>query len=123
MLSIDGVLTVIDAAKGEVVYQRMLDLSPVMAHGGPLSGPLRGGCGASPTLAGKYIYIWDNQGSTLVIEPGRDFKQVARNRVEQSYGDRNECTISNPVFEGKRIYRRGDVNLYCIEEGASANAR
>ncbi len=121
VLSIDGVLTVIDAAKGEVVYQKMLDLSPVMAHGGILSGPLRGGCGASPTLAGKYIYIWDNQGSTVVIEPGRDFKQVARNRIEQlwyQYGapQRNECTISNPVFEGKRLYRRGDVNLYCLGE-------
>jgi len=115
-LSVDGVLTVIDAAKGEVVYQRMLDLSPMMVHG----GVIRGGCSSSPTLAGKDIYIWDNQGSTVVIEPGRTFKQVARNRIEQlwfRYGpERNECTINNPVFSGSRLFYRTEANLYCIAE-------
>jgi hypothetical protein len=105
-----------DAAKGEVVYQRVLDLSPYMYHG----GIIRGGCGSSPTLGGKYIYIWDNQGTLVVIEPGREFKQVARNRVEQlwfRYGfERNECTQSSPVFVGNRMYSRGEVNLYCIGE-------
>ena len=115
-LSVDGVLTVIDAAKGEVVYQKLLDLTPFMWHG----LVSRAGCSASPTLAGKYIYIWDDQGSTIVIESGRTFKQVARNRIEQNwyrYGpERNECTISNPVFSGKQMFYRGEVNLYCIEE-------
>jgi outer membrane protein assembly factor BamB len=115
VVSIDGVLTVMDAAKGEIVYQKVLDLSPTMGY-----GPRRGGCSASPTLAGKYIYLWDGQGGTVVIEPGRTFKQVARNRIEQLYfrwGPAcNECTISNPVFSGKRMFYRGEVNLYCIGE-------
>ncbi|MFB3891925.1 MAG: PQQ-binding-like beta-propeller repeat protein [Phycisphaerae bacterium] len=114
VLSVDGVLTVIDAAKGEVVYQKLLDLAPWMVH----NGIIRCGCGASPTLAGKHIYIWDNQGTALVIEPGRQFKQVARNRIEQiwfRYGpERNECTVSNPVFWGKRMFYRTEANLYCI---------
>ena len=112
----DAVLTVMDAAKGEVVYQRVLDLNPHMYHG----GIIRGGCGSSPTLGGKYIYISDNQGTTVVLEPGRSFKQVARNRIEQlwfRYGfERNECTQSSPVFIGNRLYTRGEVNLYCIGE-------
>jgi outer membrane protein assembly factor BamB len=115
-VSSDAVLTVMDAAKGEVVYQRVLDLNPHMYHG----GIIRGGCGSSPTLGGKYIYISDNQGTTVVLEPGRAFKQVARNRVEQlwfRYGfERNECTQSSPVFIGNRLYTRGEVNLYCIGE-------
>lgn len=114
-LSVDGVLTVIDAAKGEVVYQRMLDLSPLMYHSGAI---VRAGCSGSPTLGGKYIYISDDQGTTLVIEPGRTFKQVARNRIEQLYfrygPERNECSISNPVFSGDKLYYRGEINLYCI---------
>lgn len=114
-LSVDGVLTVIDAAKGEVVYQKLLDVSPIMNHSGTI---IRAGCSSSPTLGGKHIYIWDDQGSTVVIEPGRAFKQVARNRIEQPwfrYGaERNECTISNPIFSGNRIFYRGEVNLYCI---------
>jgi outer membrane protein assembly factor BamB len=117
VVSCDGVLTVIDAAKGEVVYQRMLDGSPLMTHTG---SPIRGGCGASPTLAGKYIYLWDNQGTALVIEPGRTYKQVARNRVEQIFlrwgPERNECTVSCPVFSGRRLFYRGEINLYCIGE-------
>ena len=56
----------------------------------------------------------------MVLEPGRAFKQVARNRVEQlwfRYGfERNECTQSSPVFVGNRLYSRGEVNLYCIGE-------
>ena len=116
VLSTDGVLTVIDSAKGEVVYQKHLDVAPYMVHG----GVIRGGCGSSPTLAGKYIYIWDNQGATVVIEPGRTFKQVARNRIEQlrSSSDRNECMLSNPVFSGKQIFVRTEANLYCIGETA-----
>lgn len=114
IVSVDGVLTVIDSATGEIVYQKLLDLSPMMVHG----GIVRAGCSSSPTLAGKYIYIWDNQGSTVIIEPGRQFKQVGRNRLENlwfRYGpERNECTTSNPVFSGNRMYYRGEVNLYCI---------
>jgi len=116
-VSSDAVLTVMDAAQGEVVYQRVLDLNPHMYHG----GIIRGGCGSSPTLGGKYIYISDNQGTTVVLEPGRAFKQVARNRIEQlwfRYGfERNECTQNSPVFVGNRLYSRGEVNLYCIGEG------
>jgi outer membrane protein assembly factor BamB len=115
VMSVDGVLTVIDAAKGEVVYQKLLDFSPLMYHNGPI---VRAGCSGSPTLAGKYIYLWDDQGTAVVLSPGRTFKQVARNRIEQlwfRYGpERNECTISNPIFCGNRLFHRGEVNLYCI---------
>ena len=121
LVNTDGVLTVMDAAKGEIVYQKLLDLGPLAAPYGSGS-PLLGGCASSPTLGGKHIFLWDNQGTAIVIEPGRTFRQVARNRIEQLWyrGDarngpvRQEATNSCPVFENKRLYYRGEVNLYCI---------
>ena len=109
-----GNLTVVDAAKGEVLYQRQLDLDVFMPYNG---GMLKGGASACPTLAGKYIYIWGNQGVCVVLEPGRTFKQVARRRIECPVvwrDQRQETTMSNPIFEGDRMYYRAEHNLYCI---------
>ncbi len=104
-----GVLTVLDAEKGEIVYRKLLDAD--------VYSTFRGGMGSSPTLAGKFIYLFGNQGVTLVIEPGRTYRQLAKNRVEScsptSRGQ--ESMESCPVFEGKRLYYRGTENLYCIE--------
>ncbi|HUU42540.1 MAG TPA: PQQ-binding-like beta-propeller repeat protein, partial [Planctomycetota bacterium] len=61
-----GVLTVVDVAAGEVVYQRLLDLEIFMPYNGP--GLLKGGASAGPTLGGKHIYIWGNQGTCVVLE-------------------------------------------------------
>ncbi len=125
----DGILSVVDAVKHELVYQKYLDLD-----NGP-GGVSRGALGGSPALAGSYIYIFGNQGTCLVIEPGRAYKQAAKNRVEficQDPGQASwnylaaefpyvmigglEQSISCPVFEGTRMYYRGTANLYCIEE-------
>ena len=113
-----GVLTVVDVEKGAVVYQKMLDLDLYMHHN---FGVGRGGAGSSPTLAGKYIYIFGNQGTCLVLEPGRTFKPVARNRLSMicepgHWRERQEVAETCPVFEGKRMYYRAEENLYCIEE-------
>jgi outer membrane protein assembly factor BamB len=108
-----GLLTVVDMAKGEVAYQRQLDIDVVMPYNG--AGNLKGGSAASPTLAGKYIYFWGNQGTCLVIEPGRKFKVVARNRIENftaSWPAHQEATTTEPIFEGQRMYYRGEYTLY-----------
>jgi hypothetical protein len=120
----DGVLSVIDAAKRELVYQKMLDADLYMKHSGC---PGRGGCCSSPTLAGRYIYLFGNRGTCLVIEPGREYRQVAKNRMERIAGKTNaswggvgsgdpESTASCPTFEGGRLYYRALDSLYCIEE-------
>ena len=56
-LSSFGVLTVVDMAKGEVVYQRRLDLDIFMPYNG--AGNLKGGATASPTLAGR-VRPWES---------------------------------------------------------------
>ena len=53
-----------------------------------------------PTLAGS------DSGKTVVFEPGRAYKEVARNTLEKY-----RCS---PVFEGKRMYIRAFDHLYCM---------
>ena len=71
---------------------------------------------ASIVLAGSHLYIMDNRGTTVVVKLGRTFKQVAMNTLEHlNTENRQEITNSTPIFEGKRMYYRGEENLYCIE--------
>ncbi len=116
----DGLLSVVDAEKYEVVYQKILEMD-----NGP-GGVSRGVQGSSPALGGKYIYVFGNEGTCVIFEPGRQYKQVAKNRVESyctgyvfwgtQYGTQMEQTLSCPIFDGNRMYYTGLINLYCIEE-------
>ncbi|OAI47567.1 hypothetical protein AYO44_01435 [Planctomycetaceae bacterium SCGC AG-212-F19] len=75
---------------------------------------------ASPTLIGKHIVIQDNQGTALVLEPGRTFRQVGKNRLATVLErwwpiPAQETTgYSPPVPDGNRLYVRGERYLYCI---------
>jgi len=110
-----GVLTVVDVKEAKVVYQKMLDLDHFqMANDGAARG-----IGISPTLAGKHLYLFGNNGAALVLEPGRAFKQVAKNKLENvasvgHWGERQERFVSTPVFDGKRLYLRGEGHLYAL---------
>jgi hypothetical protein len=79
------------------------------------------GVAASPTLAGKNIYITDDAGYTHVIEPGPQLKELGRNVIENihlSGQGGNPCGqdtfATSPYFEGKAMYLRGEEYLYCI---------
>ena len=84
--------------------------------------------GSSPALAdgvfvpffGQHIFLCDNQGTTVVIEPGRAFKEVARNRLDTVL-DRHlplpaqeTLTYSPPITDGNLIFLRGERYLYGI---------
>ncbi len=110
-----GVLTVIDIAGGKIVYQKLLDLDVFQDHN---EGAARG-VGASPILAGNHIYILGNSGTTLVLEPGRVYRQVAKNTIERvamrgEWSERQERFVANPVADGDRLYLRGEDVLYAI---------
>jgi hypothetical protein len=117
-VDIDGTLSVVDIAAGKVLYQKMLDVNLLNHHNMKAAR----GLGSSPAQAGKYIYIFGNQGTAVVLEAGRVFKQVAKNRLENSLGigqwyEHQESSISSPVFDGDRLYYRAEENLYCIGGG------
>jgi outer membrane protein assembly factor BamB len=87
-----SIFSVIDSTNGSVVYTKNLRLG-----GKPYP---------SITLAGNYLYVSSDNGRTVVLKPGREYEEVARNKLE--------TFRSSPVFKGKCLYIRGYKNLYCI---------
>jgi outer membrane protein assembly factor BamB len=108
-----GTLYCADLATGKTLYRREADFDELHSYN-------HIGVAASPTLLGKYIAVMDNQGSCLVFEPGRVFKQVAMNRIQtmlpRDWPIPPQETIANgpPVPDGDRLYIRGEQYLYCI---------
>ena len=86
--------SVVDAISGKVAYFDRLDFG--------------GRVYPSIAFAGKYVYVSSDNGTTIVLEPGREFKEIARNTLESFR--------SSPVFEGKRMYVRTLKHLWCIGE-------
>jgi outer membrane protein assembly factor BamB len=85
------------------------------------------GVAASPTLAGRNIYITDDAGYTHVLEPGPQFKESGGNVIENihlsSLGGnpcKQESFVTSPYFEGKAMYLRGEEYLYCITRESQA---
>jgi outer membrane protein assembly factor BamB len=77
---------------------------------------------ASPALIGKHIVIQNNQGTALVLETGRTYREVRRNQLatqlDRYWPIPAQETISYapPVADGNRLYIRGERYLYCIGE-------
>ncbi len=94
-VSTGRILNVLDAADGRTVYSKRLNLG---------SGPVW----ASLCVAGKNVYISSRDGTTLVIETGRQYKELSRNTLEYF--------ISTPVFHRNRMYVRTSERLFCIGE-------
>ncbi|MBY0522612.1 MAG: PQQ-binding-like beta-propeller repeat protein [Gemmataceae bacterium] len=94
-LSAMGILNVVDAGTGKVVYEQRLAFGSGQVY-------------PSIAVAGGLLFISSDEGITLVLEPGREYKEVAKNTLEKFR--------STPVFQGKRMYIRGREYLYCIGE-------
>ena len=114
LLNNTGVLTVVDVETMKVVYEKLLDLDHFQtAHEGAGRG-----ISVSPALAGGRIYLLGNTGATLVIKPGRQYEQLAKNRIEtvfwRYWGMRHERFVAPPAFDGKHLFIRGDRHLYCV---------
>jgi hypothetical protein len=94
-MNASSVFSIVDAMTGQVVSERRLDF------GGGQSYP-------SITLAGNWLFVSSDNGTTIVLEPGREYKELARNSLE--------TFRSSLVFEGKRMYVRTTKGLWCIGE-------
>lgn len=87
-----GNYSVIDAASGEVLGARKLDLG--------------GTAYPSITFAGGRLYVSSDTGKTLVLEPAVEYKELAVNQLPRFR--------SSPLFDGERVYIRTERALYCI---------
>ena len=106
-----GGLIVNDATTGEILYRKILPMKPRTAYWA------WGGASTCPSLAGKNIYLMDNQGTTVIIQPGREYKELAVNHIDDSRDGKEQVqNLANPFFEGSRIYYRSPNFLYCIGE-------
>ena len=91
LLETYGLVTCYDAKNGTMVWEE--DLAETFY--------------ASPSLVGDNIYLMTEDGITIIIKAGREFKEVGRCELGESV---SAC----PAFMDGRIYIRSEENLYCI---------
>jgi outer membrane protein assembly factor BamB len=87
----DNFLHCIEASTGEIVWVERLS----------------GMHSASPVLADGRIYILSEDGVTLVLRPGPQYDEIARNSIGET------CLASMAVSQG-HFYVRSSEHLYCI---------
>jgi outer membrane protein assembly factor BamB len=104
-----------DLATGRMLYRKEMDLEGFTHYNAVAVA-------ASPTLVGKHIFVCDNQGTTLVLEPGPAYNVVTRNRIATQL-DRTlpipaqeTLCYAPPLADGGRLYFRGEAYLYCVGE-------
>jgi hypothetical protein len=108
-------LYVSDLATGKMLYRKETELEGFTHYNAVAVA-------ASPTLVGKHVMICDNQGTTLVLEPGPTYKVVVRNRIGTVIDrpwpipSQETLTYSPPIADAGRLYLRGEAYLYCIGE-------
>lgn len=91
MVNDTGIGTCVEAKTGEKVWQERL--------GGNYS--------ASTVFADGRIYFTDEDGKTIVVAAGREFKKLAENHVDGR-------TLATPTFLDGAIFLRTDTHLYRI---------
>ena len=93
LVSDNGIATCMDAVTGEQHWQERL--------GGNFS--------ASPTFADGRIYLLDEDNTTTIIAPGKNFQSLAINKLEGR-------TLATPAMVDDTIFLRTDTHLYSIRK-------
>ena len=66
---------------------------------------------ASPVGAADRIYLLSEEGSTVVLQRGREVKVLAVNELDETF-------FASPVIVGDAIYLRGSAHLYCFTKSS-----
>jgi outer membrane protein assembly factor BamB len=93
MVDDGGIATCLEARTGEMVWRARI--------GGTHS--------ASPLLAGRRVYFFDEDGKATVIEAGRTFKVLAENQLDDGF-------MASPAAAGRALVVRTRTHLYAIAE-------
>jgi outer membrane protein assembly factor BamB len=93
MVNDAGIVSCVDATKGEQVWQHRL--------GGVYT--------ASPVCVDGRIYLFSEAGLTTVIEPARSFKLLAENQLDDGF-------MASPAISGRSFILRTRTHLYRIEQ-------
>lgn len=93
IVSDQGILSCLDARSGEEVWKQRI----------------KGSYSASPLLADGKIYISSEEGDLLVIEPGRDYKELALNHFDARL-------MASPAAIQNMLIVRTSAALYRFEK-------
>jgi outer membrane protein assembly factor BamB len=96
LVSDNGIAVCLDARTGQTYWQRRLS----------------GNYSASPVFAGGRIYFLSEEGIATVIEPGHDFRELAKNRLDG-------YTLASIAVSNGSIFIRSDTHLYRISGKAA----
>jgi outer membrane protein assembly factor BamB len=88
-----GLFTCLDAKTGAQVWQERV---------------IQRGQSASPIFADGVIYLFAEDGTSVALQPGREFKELARNKLDSG------C-MATPAVAGKALFVRTASHLYRIE--------
>jgi outer membrane protein assembly factor BamB len=88
----ESFITCLDAGTGEVVWTERV--------GGKFA--------ASPIYADGRMYFFDQQGTTLVLKPGRNLEVLATNTLAGGF-------MASPAASGRAFYLRTRTHLYRVE--------
>jgi outer membrane protein assembly factor BamB len=62
---------------------------------------------ASPAIAGRNVYLFSLKGHAVVVEAARQFKEVFRTEMPDTF-------ISSPAFAQENVFLRGATNVWCV---------
>jgi outer membrane protein assembly factor BamB len=92
MVDDHGVASCVAAATGEVVWKKRLG----------------GSYWASPIAADGHVYYFNAKGLATVIAAGREFRQLAVNKLDEGF-------VASPAVTGKAIFLRTKTHLYRVQ--------
>ena len=93
LVSDNGIASCLDAKTGKTHWQQRLG----------------GNHAASPIFAEGRIYFLNEEGESIVIEPGREFKKLATNQLDGH-------TLASMAVSGKAIFIRSASHLYRLQQ-------
>lgn len=99
----EGLLFVIDVQTGQTVYRHELEIRSASGKPGVQPANLY----PSLTLVGKHLLLSNDVGETLVLAPGRQYREVGRNYLSSGCG-------ASPAPDKSFLFLRGGGNLFCI---------
>jgi outer membrane protein assembly factor BamB len=87
----NGVLVCLDGKTGAEQYRQRL----------------QGACNSSPVASDGHIYLSNNDGTTFVVQAGKEFELLSRNQL-------GERITASPAIAADALFYRTDSHLYCV---------
>ena len=104
-VSNEGSFYALNAADGKVLFVKDIDIGNATGRDNlPIANLYPSLC-----FAGGKLFLSNDVGDTIVVEPGREYKEVRKNKVAEGSG-------GSMAFAGRRIFVRDGETLLCIGE-------